>query len=185
MLYRGKEVIDISSDGLDDSFVVDERELERLDGFIMDVYAGKAGPIAGPSNATRQTTLFGTILPNSPRKEHVKTTIQRSKSNSKNPFGGKPRKTKVWDHTAFAKSGQRKDMERTHGKKRALPESEGEGQDDDEVLDFEQFPAPFVSSKFKASIFERLLSYFSASWVCSPLFLQSYPYAYICRVLTC
>lgn len=112
---------------------LDEEELEKLDTFIEDSYAGRAKPVVGP---TRQTTLFGDVLPNNPQssKPSPRQGLQRTTSASRNAFGSKPKKTKVWDQTAFAKSGRR-----PKGKGRLFDEEEEE-----EEVEFEQFPAPFV-----------------------------------------
>lgn len=125
----------------DDSFYdltldLDAEELEKLDAFIADSYAGKSRPVVGP---TRQTTLFGDVLPNTSQvtKPTSRQGMERTTSNSRNLFGSKPKKTKVWDQTAFAQSGQRK-----KGKGRLFEEDEEE----EEQVEFEQFPAPFVSS---------------------------------------
>jgi ATP-dependent DNA helicase MPH1 len=138
---------DASSD-YEDSFNFDEAALARLD----DVEAGHYGhiePIAGPSrhrssSSARpvQTTLFGDVLPNSPnkRKFTTKTSTQASKTASRNPFGQHAKQTKKWDHTAFAKTGLKS------GKSKAKSKwGDDEGEEDIEPVQFEQFPAPFVS----------------------------------------
>ncbi|KAJ7107659.1 hypothetical protein C8R43DRAFT_1163829, partial [Mycena crocata] len=122
---------------------IDEGELERLDTFIQDSYQGKAQPVAGPSRTsnTLQTTLFGEVLPPSAPKVPRGTQINRTKSAPvpRNPFGQQAPKTKKWDHTAFAKSGAKRDKSRGKGKARDDDEEE------QEPVEFEQFPAPFVS----------------------------------------
>ncbi|KAF9451787.1 P-loop containing nucleoside triphosphate hydrolase protein [Macrolepiota fuliginosa MF-IS2] len=111
---------------------LDDEELEKLDTFIADSYAGKARPVIGP---TRQTTLFGDVLPNNPStsKPSSRQGMQRTTSSSRNVFGSKPKKTKVWDQTAFAKTGQKR-------KGRLFDDEEEE----EEKVEFEQFPTPFV-----------------------------------------
>jgi hypothetical protein len=139
---RQPEVIHILSDDFDESLAFDESELAKLDVFIEDVYAGRAGP----SNATRQTTLTGGVLPRSPPKAQSNAGAGGGKltrtysSNAK--FGAPAKKTKVWDYTAVAMSKQKRELEKEKGKKRASPESEGEDEDDEEMIEFEQFPAP-------------------------------------------
>ncbi|KAF7339856.1 ATP-dependent DNA helicase mph1 [Mycena venus] len=118
---------------------IDASELERIDTFIEDSYQGKAQPVAGPSRTssrgtTLQTTLYGGVLPPSPPKV-PRAQVQRTNSVPRNPFGQQAPKTKKWDHTAFAKSGSRKKD------KRKDDHEEGE----EESVQFEQFPAPFVS----------------------------------------
>ncbi|KAF8213318.1 hypothetical protein K438DRAFT_1902438 [Mycena galopus ATCC 62051] len=110
---------------------IDPSEFAKLDTFIVDSYQGKAQPVAGPSRPSRtgsrstlqQTTLYGDVLPPSPTK--------RPNPAPRNPFGQQAPQTKKWDQTAFAKSGKRK---------------KGENNDDreEENVEFEQFPAPFV-----------------------------------------
>ncbi|KAJ6574861.1 hypothetical protein B0H19DRAFT_1126072 [Mycena capillaripes] len=135
-----------SFDGDDLTFGdIDERELERLDTFIEDSYQGKAQPVAGPSRTasrgTLQTTLFGGVLPPSPPRV-PRTQNQTTRSAPRNPFGQQAPKTKKWDQTAFAKSGNRKYGERNaKGKGKATHNDEEE----EEPVEFEQFPAPFVS----------------------------------------
>lgn len=126
---------------------IDEAELQRLDSFIDAAYRGQAAPVTGPGNAARppsksavQTTLFGDIA--RPSASTSKTSpasrgpMQRSKSDHRNPFGQQAPKTKQWDHTAFAKSGWKKS--KSKGKS-------NEDEQEEEVVEFEQFPAPFVS----------------------------------------
>jgi ATP-dependent DNA helicase MPH1 len=115
---------------------LDEEEIGRLDAFIADSYANMEKPKSS-IGSMRQTTLHGEILTNTsqPSRSGPSRGMQRTVSSPRNIFGSKPKKTKVWDQTAFAKTGQRK-----KGKGRRFEESEEE-----EPLEFEQFPAPFVS----------------------------------------
>ncbi|KAG8220105.1 P-loop containing nucleoside triphosphate hydrolase protein [Butyriboletus roseoflavus] len=126
---------------------IDEADLQRLDSFIDAAYKGRADPVAGPSNAGRppskgsvQTTLFGDIVhpPTSTSKASPisRGPTQRSKSDHRNPFGQQAPQTKQWDHTEFAKSGLKKS--KSKGKS-------NEDEQAEEVVEFEQFPAPFVS----------------------------------------
>lgn len=145
-----------TSEYFDDTFEVDDSELLRLDNFIEDAYQGKAAPVAGPSNVARmnskgmlQTTLYGEVLTQPAPSNKSKGTSSRSgqmqRSTSKrNAFGQQAPKTKMWDRTAFAKSGWKKSANdsKGKGKGRAQEHEEGEG---DEEMEFEQFPAPFVS----------------------------------------
>jgi ATP-dependent DNA helicase MPH1 len=142
-----------SFDDYDLTFDIDDSELRRLDDFIEDAYQGKAGPVAGPSRPTKntvQTTLFGDILPNAaPRSRTQSNTsnarTQAQPTTARNPFGQQAAKTKVWDHTAFAKTGLRS------GKSKGKGRSSFNGDDDEHVeeeeVEFEQFPAPFVSGE--------------------------------------
>lgn len=135
----------------DMTFDVDETELAKLDNIINDTYAGKAQPVAGPSKILRtsskntvQTTLFGDVLPpttSSNSNKAPRSQPEKTKSDQRSLFGQQAPKTKKWDQTAYAKSGTRKGK----GKGKAGDDS-GE-----ETVEFEQFPAPFVSSKLVSS----------------------------------
>ncbi|KAJ7900095.1 P-loop containing nucleoside triphosphate hydrolase protein [Mycena olivaceomarginata] len=97
-------------------------EFEKLDTFIVDSYQGKAQPVAGPSRAgrgTRQTTLDG------PEEQ----TRHRAQSTPKPRNGTKLRLPSL----AIVKRGSRN----------ARDEEDEEG----EPVEFEQFPAPFVSHR--------------------------------------
>lgn len=133
---------------VDLSFDIDEADLQRLDSFIDAAYKGQAAPIAGSSGAGRplsrgsvQTTLYGGVVkpPASTSKASPASRgpMQRSKSDHRNPFGQQAPKTKQWDHTAFAKSGWRKP-------KSKATEKSNEDDQEEEAVEFEQFPAPFV-----------------------------------------
>jgi ATP-dependent DNA helicase MPH1 len=140
-----------SSDFFDD---VDESELRRLDSFIEDAYQGKVARVTGSSSrhSTKgklQTTLFGDVLQPEASSSKVKATSSavRLVAPKRSQFGQQAPKTKVWDRTAFAKSGWRKPAP-SKGKGKAsfgYDEEEEEFSDEDEEMEFEQFPAPFVS----------------------------------------
>ncbi|KZT21696.1 P-loop containing nucleoside triphosphate hydrolase protein [Neolentinus lepideus HHB14362 ss-1] len=131
-----------------------EAELQRIEQNAFQKQASaaqepKAGPSKKPlartaSRNTVQTTLFGDILYSQasscqPQSTH-RPPLQRVKSNSRNLFGKPPRKTKQWDHTAFAKTGWRKGS-KSKGKNK-FP---GEEDEEDELVEFEQFPSPMVA----------------------------------------
>ncbi|KAI6134141.1 hypothetical protein EV401DRAFT_1909732 [Pisolithus croceorrhizus] len=138
----------------DDSYVdltldLDETELQRLDTLVNDAYQGRPTTGASQANTSRsstqrsslQTTLFGDILRPTPSTSRAGDAVRTSiKPNSRNPSGGPTPKTKVWDHTAFAKSGWKKPKS-----------SKGKGVEDlndsqeEQDVEFEQFPAPFIS----------------------------------------
>ncbi|KAI0067884.1 hypothetical protein BV25DRAFT_1819338 [Artomyces pyxidatus] len=65
--------------------------------------------------------------------------MHRSKSTGQQLF----RKTKKWDQTAFSKTGPSR-RKTDKGKGKAGPDADI---DDEEQVEFEQFPAPFVSSE--------------------------------------
>ena len=66
--------------------------------------------------------------------------MQRTTSTQRNLFGQQARKMKKWDQTTFAKSGVKQAKPKDKGKQRA-----GDDESDGEHVEFEQFPAPFVS----------------------------------------
>ncbi|EEB97960.1 hypothetical protein MPER_02621 [Moniliophthora perniciosa FA553] len=121
----------------DDSFDFDERELENLDKVIAEAYQCQPAirpPVSRSSpRATLQTTLLGEILP--AEASGGSRSFQRTTSKQQN----KPRNTKQWDHTEFAKSGWRKPK----GKSKA----DEDGGLEDEIPEFEQFPAPFIPDR--------------------------------------
>jgi ATP-dependent DNA helicase MPH1 len=145
------------------SFDVDESELQRIDGLIEDTYAGMAGPAVRPNFRTAkttrsavQTTLFGDVLAQrSPPKSsgsNPRAPMQKTKSATRNPFGQQAPKTKQWDQTAFAKSGLKRG--KTKDKRKSI-EEEGEVEEEDENIEFDQFPAPFVSGECSTLVLTR------------------------------
>jgi ATP-dependent DNA helicase MPH1 len=130
------------SDDFDFSMDFDDAELQQLDNFIEDSLQGKAAPVPGPSRM-RQTTLWGQAPPeaSTSKPKPVAKSFTRTASA---PFGKPARKTKEWDRTAFAKSGWKKPKE----KPKAHDDDEG-NEEEEEVVEFEQFPAPFVSRMSK------------------------------------
>ena len=147
---NGRSTPPTNEDSFDDiSFNVNESELRKLDAFIKESYEGKPAPVANPSrtfarsssNNMVQTTLFGGVADQQPASNTNKARpdLHRTTTTQRNLFGQQARKTKKWDQTVFAKSGIRP------------PKSKGKGPVDDEdeledePLEFEQFPAPFVS----------------------------------------
>ncbi|KAF7982058.1 hypothetical protein HWV62_30342 [Athelia sp. TMB] len=143
-----------TSDFFDDSFAIDDVELQRIDNFIEDAYNGKAAPVASPSTVSRtgskatvQTTLFGDVLQQNASSSKVASTrtIARQPSFKRSQFGQQAPKTKTWDRTEFAKSGWKKKAKGKGKAKGNRDDDEDEDEDEDEEGDFEQFPAPFVS----------------------------------------
>ncbi|KAF8640347.1 hypothetical protein AX17_000019 [Amanita inopinata Kibby_2008] len=128
---------------IDFSFNIDESELQKIDTLIEDSYKGMVQPVAGSSRAgpmTRQTTLDGGFVVSSQKPSSTRATLPRSKSSSKNPFGQQAPKTKKWDRTEFAKTGLKPQKKR----KRKADEDDSKEEEMEDV-EFEQFPAPFVS----------------------------------------
>ncbi|KAJ3508308.1 hypothetical protein NLJ89_g5829 [Agrocybe chaxingu] len=130
----------------DISFDVDESELAKLDTFIEDAYKDKVRPVAGPSkfsrassSSTLQTTLFGEVIQPTASSSKPRSQIQRSKSSTRNLFGQQARKTKVWDQTAFSKTGK---QGKSRGKGKANADGDESGE---EAVEFEQFPAPSIA----------------------------------------
>ncbi|KAH9075821.1 P-loop containing nucleoside triphosphate hydrolase protein [Lactarius deliciosus] len=130
-----------SDDLFDLTFDVDAQGLQELDAAIEKDYIRKAAPPSsntfGRSLSGRQTTLFGGIVP--PRSPSPKKPpSSRRGAQQKSPSHSTDRKVKKWDHTAFAKTGAK----RKTGKRKAKDLDE-EG-DEEDAVEFEQFPAPFV-----------------------------------------
>lgn len=153
-----RTVIELSDDEGFGAFDVDEADLQLIDEICANELKQSAPPrpISGPSKATfnrtaskgAQTTLFGGILQSSASTSKNATSssskqhIEGTHSSSRNLFGGRSRKTKQWDQTAFAKTGWKKSKSKGKGKGKV---SFGEDMSDVEEVEFEQFPAPFVS----------------------------------------
>lgn len=102
-----------------------------------------------PSMGTVQTNLFGQIVSNEASSSKAGSSsarkpMSRTNSSVRSPFAGRPKKTKQWDHTAFAKYGWKKPK----GKgKASFDDGEEEEEDVDELVEFEQFPAPSAAVK--------------------------------------
>jgi ATP-dependent DNA helicase MPH1 len=136
------------SDDVFDLFNVDIQDLQELDAAIEDDYRRKqAAPASkSPSSKTfgrslsgRQTTLFGDVL--SPRSSSPKKPSTSRRGAQRSPERSTDRKVKQWDHTAFAKTGTK----RKTGKRKA--KELDEDADEEDAVEFEQFPAPFVAGK--------------------------------------
>ncbi|KAK0198627.1 hypothetical protein F5146DRAFT_1020446 [Armillaria mellea] len=127
-------------DSFDLTFDFDEEDLKKVDQAVMESYQSQSSAMTSTrkssSSGHLQTTLFGEILPRSASSSKPKTAPQRVQSTSKNPFGQQAPKTKHWDHTEFAKSGLKSSKNKDKGKAES---------GSDESLEFEQFPAPFIS----------------------------------------
>ncbi|KAG1871187.1 hypothetical protein C8R48DRAFT_698038 [Suillus tomentosus] len=146
---KAPKPLDEEDSFLDLSLEIDDAELQRIDTFIDAVYKGNAQPVAGPSNHARppskntvQRTLFGDIaqptVSSSRQSPTKRSSLQRTKSSPRKPFGQQAPRTKQWDHTVFAKSGWKKP-------KTVKGKGKDDGDDEEEHVEFEQFPAPFVS----------------------------------------
>ncbi|KAF5337243.1 hypothetical protein D9611_003241 [Ephemerocybe angulata] len=140
-----------SDSSIDMTFDIDESELAKLDDFVAQQYnekvlqAPQAGPSSRPMNRTTssnmlQTTLFGDIIPTQSAASKLKSppsaAMQRTKSATRNIFGQQAPKTKIWDHTAFAQSGNKpKKGAKGKGKGKASAKD-----DDDEEEDSIELP---------------------------------------------
>jgi ATP-dependent DNA helicase MPH1 len=132
----------------DATFEVDDNVLATLDHFIEDALKGNAQPVPGPSNPTtgpkggRQMTLFGDVF----QDDGASSSKTAGKARQpRNGPGHPPRQTKTWDHSAFAKTGWRKP--------KAAKEKSNDRADeeDEEELEFEQFPAPVAFGEWVPS----------------------------------
>jgi ATP-dependent DNA helicase MPH1 len=138
-----------SSDGF--GFDIDESELARLDKFIEDEYNAKSVPAPGRTNIglgapSMQTNLFGEVIPSSSTSKSQKVAppkrLERTQPTSRNPFGQQARKTKVWDHTEYAKTGFKRTKSKGKEKQKGVFTDDHEEYDEPE--EFEQFPAPLM-----------------------------------------
>lgn len=144
-----QKTANLQSDDYDLTFDFDESALQQLDA-IENAHIGKTAPstTVAPRPLARtsskggvQMTLFGEVLAtstnaNSRGEGSSRAAIQRAKSS-----GQLFRKTKVWDHTVFSKTGRR----RSKGKGKTRDDENEAGEE--EQFEFEQFPAPFVSGE--------------------------------------
>ena len=148
-----------SDDIFDLTFNVGIQDLQELDAAIEKDYRrkGAASISKSPSSKTfgrslsgRQTTLFGDVI--SPRSSSPKKpSSSRRVAQQPSPRHSTDRKVKKWDHTAFAKTG----VKRKVGKRKARDEDEE--RDEEEPVEFEQFPAPFVAGKLINGASRKLL----------------------------
>ncbi len=159
------EVIHVDDFDDFDPFDFDDDGLAMIDQICNDALSKDKQHTAPPRNsndigsssrltkATAQTTLLGGVS-----KQHTqgdssgasssKSTLQRSTSSSNNVFTGFPQKTKKWDHTAFARTGWKKAKSAKEKSKATSFQDWNAGEkddDDEELVEFEQFPAPFIS----------------------------------------
>lgn len=158
------ELHDSSSDYaefFDDFPAVDDAALAQLDQEVerqFDAHHRQKGQsygqsVAGPSNANglirrpskgAQLNLFGEVAQETEAASRPgdtnRRTFQRTRSTLRQmPLPGQAKRTKQWDRTAYAKTGWRKPKETDKGKGRA-----SDGEDEEEHIEFEQFPAPQI-----------------------------------------
>ncbi|KAJ3815039.1 P-loop containing nucleoside triphosphate hydrolase protein [Lentinula aff. lateritia] len=139
---RAPSPINIDSSDYGEFIDLDESALDALkaieDGTFQQLPRKAAPSLARTSSkGTLQTTLFGEVIPAGSSTTRPKPHALRTRSKQE------PRKTKRWDHTAFAKTGVKTGNARGKGKKKQQDEDE-EGEEEEE-FEFEQFPPPFVS----------------------------------------
>ncbi|KAJ4494291.1 hypothetical protein C8R41DRAFT_829634 [Lentinula lateritia] len=137
---RAPSPINIDSSDYGESIDLDESALDALkaieDGTFQQLPRKVAPSLArSSSKGTLQTTLFGEVIPAGASTTRSKPHAQRTRSKQE------PRKTKQWDHTAFAKTGVKTGNARGKGKKKKQDEDEEE--EEEEEFEFEQFPPPF------------------------------------------
>ncbi|KAK7694443.1 hypothetical protein QCA50_001629 [Cerrena zonata] len=144
-----KEVIEIDDDdddAFEDSYAafdIDEEQLKHFDE-VCNVQTSTPVPkkpvSRWNSKGTVQTTLFGDIaVQNAPTSKGNGSSAQRTASSSRIPIG-RPKRTKQWDRTAFAKTGWKKPK----GKAKTSFGEDEEEEEWEEPVEFEQFPAPEV-----------------------------------------
>ena len=159
-----------SDDIFDLTFNVDIQDLQELDAAIEKDYRRKeAAPTSssntfGRSLSSRQTTLFGDVI--SPGSSPKKPSSSRRAAQQQSPKRSTDRKVKKWDHTAFAKTG----MKRKAGKRKARDSDEE--RDEEDAVEFEQFPAPFVAGESINRVSRNLLL---ISSLCSRVSLAHQP----------
>ncbi|KAG9016658.1 3'-5' DNA helicase [Tulasnella sp. 427] len=96
-----------------------------------------------PPTVTRQTTLTGEILSNESQAGPSRLAATQSGRNAS--------KTKVWDRTQYAATGRRKSVGKGKRKSLGYDDEEPEG----ETMEFEQFPAPFVTREFPVEHYRK------------------------------
>jgi ATP-dependent DNA helicase MPH1 len=142
-----------SDDLFDLTLDLDVQELEMLDAAIENDYRRKADSTSkSPSSGAltrplsgRQVTLFGDVVSSRTSPSKKPQSSRGSVQQRKSPTRPVNREKKKWDHTAFAKTGRRRRA--GQGKEK---ENQDEERDEEEVVEFEQFPAPFVPGKLIA-----------------------------------
>ena len=139
-----------SDDMFDLTFDVGVQDLQKLDAAIEKDYRRQTGSISkSPLSGTvtrslsgRQTTLFGDVLSPESSPSKKPPSLRWGTQQRKSPLRPVNRKAKKWDHTAFSKTGRRRKVGKGKGKEN-MDEEEGE----EDPVEFEQFPAPFIPGK--------------------------------------
>ncbi|KAG7099442.1 hypothetical protein E1B28_001293 [Marasmius oreades] len=125
----------------DESFNFDDNDLAILDKELAELEASTqvfripSYPRTSSKNML-QTTLLGEVLPAEAPSSSYSATSNSSRIRQKSAT-----KRKKWDHTEFAKSGWKSSKNKGKGKGKATESVE------EDAVEFEQFPAPFVSGE--------------------------------------
>lgn len=147
--HQPSNIIEVpSSDDFDVSYNFQADDLDVLDAAAETVYSRTAStasitrppPGRVPSLNAQQMDLFGNpVNPNGPPPRNASTSRTNTGGHRANSFGGPQRKTKHWDHSAYAKSGWKKT--RSTEKRQS---KDGEDEDEaDERLDTPTGPGTF------------------------------------------
>jgi len=128
--------VSIATNGEEDTalhdLTLDMSDMDELEEAAAQQLRSRAGPGPSAQRAYMQTKLQGGKLPpQSPQRQPQRRP----------PFGQKSKKTKVWDQTAFAKTGWKstKTSKSKKGKGRA-----GDDENDEECVDLDDVPAPYM-----------------------------------------
>ncbi|KAG9000820.1 3'-5' DNA helicase [Tulasnella sp. JGI-2019a] len=141
------EVINIDDDSDEFGEFDDNLDFAQLDA-TESQFKSNPGAFRAPV-ATIQTTLDGLIA------EMPEAGPSRAPPNI---FGKQAAKVKTWDRTAFAETGFRANPGK--GKKKQ-GWAEGDDEEDEEMVEFEQFPKPFISRTLSHPLMLKKYSNFS------------------------
>jgi ATP-dependent DNA helicase MPH1 len=150
-----------SDDLFDLTFDVGAQDLQQLDAAIEKDYKRQTSSISkSPLSRTvarslsgRQTTLLGDVLSPESSPSKKPPSSRRGAQQRRSPTRPINRTPKKWDHTAFAKTGRRRNVGKGKGKEN-LDEEEGE----EDTVEFEQFPAPFIPGELVVQVSRMLLT---------------------------
>lgn len=149
------QVIELDDSDEFDVFDIGEADIKAFDLTCSNV-PSSSRPISNNTRLSRhssmgtvQTTLFGGIVAQKPV-SNTSNKLSSSTLSTRPPNSDRdrqrPKKTKQWDHTAFAKTGWKNPKPKGKGKQKGFENEEQEENEDwDSPTEFEQFPAPQVS----------------------------------------
>lgn len=139
------------TDSAFDDFSFDTEELKRVEDAAMKQANAQAGPSrwiepVGNTNTSKQINLHGNFV----RSQSPQRQVQHRPA-----FGQKLQKTKVWDQTAFAKTGWKSTKPPKDRRSRSKNKSSGDNalEEDEDYVDLEGLPEPFMPCKFFHSTF--------------------------------